>query len=112
MTGNFFVLGLNLHHITFYEGNRERLKEVYVDAPQQLEEVVGYDYKEKFLQFRSQHEGHGQASFHGQGEWKGEFKKDEILKFFREIDKKIIQLIGGKNIPLVIAGQEYFFSHL
>jgi hypothetical protein len=110
--GEFYVLGLNLHHISFYDGNREELKEVYVEdfTPQRMEEVVGYDYKEKFLQFRSQQEGHGQASFHGHGEWKGEFKKDEILRFFQEIDKKIVQFIGGKNIPLFVVGQGYLFS--
>jgi hypothetical protein len=105
--GRYYVLGLNLHQITFYLGNRERLKEIYVEdlAPQRMEEVVGYDYKEKFFQFRSQ--GYGQAAFHGHGEWKDEVKKDEILRFFREVDKKITQLIGDENIPLMVAGQDY-----
>lgn len=109
-SGKFYVLGLNLHHISFYEGDRQKLKEIHVEdlTPQRMEEVVGYDYKEKFLQFRSQ--GQGQAVFHGHGEWKGEFKKDEIFKFFQEIDKKIVQFIEGKNIPLFVVSQEYLFS--
>ena len=110
-SGEFYVLGLNLHKITLYEGNRELLKKVNIKdlTPQRLEEVVGYDYKERFLQFRSQQEGHGQASFHGHGEWKGEFKKDEILKFFRSVNNEIVQLIGGKKHPLLVIGQEYLF---
>ena len=108
--GDFFVLGLNLHHITFFKGNRERLKEVFIDAPQQMEEVAGYDFEEKFLQVRSQHDGRKQGIFHGHGEWKGEIKKGEIEKFFREVDKSVNQLIGGKNIPLVTIGQEYLTS--
>ncbi len=107
--GQFYLLGLNLHHITFYEGNREGLREIYVEdlTPQRLEEVLGYDYKQKFFQFRSQHQAHGAATFHGHGEWKGEIKKAEILRFFREIDHKLHTLIKGKNIPLVVVGLDY-----
>lgn len=105
--GRYYVLGLNLQHISFFVGNRERLKELYVEdfIPQRMEEVVGYDYQEKFKQFRSQ--GYGQATFHGHGEWKGEFKKDEILRFFREVDKKIFKLIGGHHTPLFLVGVDY-----
>ena len=111
--GSFYLLGLNLHQITFYEGNREGLRPVYVKdiSPQRLEEVVGYDYKERSLQFHTQPmgQGHG-AAFHGRGEWKGEFKKEEILHFFREVDKGLSSKLSGQTKPLMVAGLDYLFS--
>ncbi len=111
-SGDFYALSLNLHQISFYKGDRERLKEIPVDdlIPQRIEEVIGYDYKEKSLQFRTQKGNNKEAVFHGHGTWKGEFKKEEILKYFREVDKKITSLIHDKNIPLVIIGSDHHFS--
>lgn len=110
--GRFYLLGLNLHHVSFYEGDRQKLKEIYVKdtVPQRLEEVVGMDYKERFQSFHSQGVGYGQGTvFHGQGEWKGEFRKEEILRFFHAVDKSILQRIEDLKAPLLFAGVDYLF---
>lgn len=108
--GRFYLLGLNLHDVTFFEGDRQGLREIYVKdiVPQRLEEVVGADFKERFQQFRTQREGHGRGVvFHGHGEWKGEFRKEEILHFFRVVDKCIQKRIEYDKAPLLAAGVNY-----
>lgn len=110
--GHFYVLGLNLHHVTFYEGNREELWEINVEdvVPQRLEEVVGEDYRERSLQLHSQRGAAGTgAMFHGRGEWKGEFRKEEILQFFRAIDKGLRERMENTAAPLLVAGVNYLF---
>lgn len=110
--GHFYLLGLNLNHVALYEGDRQGLKEIYIkeNTPQRLEEVVGVDYKERFQQFRTQREGHrAGVVFHGHGEWKGEFRKEEILHFFRAIDKSIAPYLAMEHSPLVFAGVDYLF---
>lgn len=110
--GHFYLLGLNLHHVALYEGDRQELKEIYIKehTPQRLEEVVGTDYKERFQHVRTQREGYGYgAVIHGHGEWKGEFRKEEILHFFRAIDKSIAPYLAVEHSPLIFAGVDYLF---
>jgi len=106
----FFLLGLELENLKFYEGSRSGLTEKAIEnfVPSRLEEVVGFDYEQKSLQFRSQHEGHGQSVFHGHGEGKDE-KKTEIKRYLREIDKGLKKLLNAQQDPLVVACVDYLF---
>ena len=107
--GDFFLLTLNFHEVQLYRGNREGLEEVLFEPPlpQRLEEVVGFDYEEKFKGLHSMKMGgHAMGTFHGPGEWQAD-EKDETLSFFREVDKEIVPALGGGNAPLVVAALEY-----
>ncbi len=107
--GNFHLLSLNFHEVKFFKGNRYTLKELNLKdmLPQRMEEVVGYDYRQKFLGSHSG-AGRGEAVFHGHADWQ-EDQKDEMLRFFRAIDKGISGVLEGKNIPLVVACLDYLF---
>jgi hypothetical protein len=106
--GRFFILALTLEGVDFYEGTRHSITEVRVNdlTPANLKEVVGADFDPSFLQFRSQQEGHGQASFHGHGSWQ-EDRKDEILQYMRAINDGLNSMLHDEDAPMLLAGQDF-----
>lgn len=107
--GKFYLLALSLGSIKVYECYPHQINELEIEdlLPERLEEVVGYDYREKSLQFRSGQTGFNQSMFHGQGRSNEEEKKQEILKFFRTVNDGMMKLLHDKNIPLVLATVDY-----
>ena len=103
--GEYFILGLSRDYIKLYKADRFGYRDLNLEthAPEQLEEAVGYDYAQKNLQFRTGQAGYKQGSFHGHGEGKDD-EKTELLKFFKEIDKGVKELLGESNAPLIVAG--------
>ncbi len=108
--GRFFLLALSQDEIRFFEGTRHSITEVNVEdlTPNRLEEVVGYDHKQKFLQFRSAQQGAGGAIFHGHGEGKDD-DKTEIRHYFRAINDGLMKMLHTEDAPLVIACVDYLF---
>jgi hypothetical protein len=109
--GRFFLLALELQDLKFFECTRYSVTEINVKdlTPERLEEVVGYDYRQKFLQSRSQAGGQAGAIFHGHGEGKDE-RKNEIQRFFRAIDKGLMKILHDEDPPMIFVGQEYLFG--
>ncbi len=108
---DFYLLTLNLQEVKFYKGDRYGLEEVFPESvlPQRVGDVVGFDYQQKFLGYHTQSRGGNPvAIFHGHGDWK-EDEKDEILAFFRAIDKTIGEYLTGATAPLVVASLDYLF---
>ena len=108
--GNFFLLVLNFHEVKFFKGNRDKLDEIQLKdmLPQRMEEVVGFDYRQKFLGIHSGSGRGAQAVFHGHADWQ-EDEKDEILSFFRAIDKAIAGVLESEKVPLIVASLDYLF---
>ncbi|MCE2613014.1 hypothetical protein LVD13_08525 [Flavobacteriaceae bacterium D16] len=109
--GEYFILGLSRDYVKLYQADRFGLRDLSLEAhaPEQLEEAVGYDYAQKNLQFRTGQAGHKQGSFHGHGEGKDD-EKLELLKFFKEIDKGVKELLGDSSAPLIVAGVSRWHS--
>ncbi len=109
--GRFFVLAISLKGVKFYEGTRHSITEVYVKdlTPARLEEVVGYDYEQKSLNYRSGQTGdRGNAMFHGHGEGK-EDRKDEIKRFLRAVNDGLMEMLHDEDAPLVVACVDYLY---
>ncbi len=106
--GNFYILALSLHEVKLFEGKPYQIDEIVVDdlLPERLEEAVGFDYKQKYLQFREGQTGTDKTMFHGHGEGKDE-KKEEVLKYFRVVNKGVMKVLHDKEAPLVIAAVDY-----
>ncbi|MEL4455050.1 hypothetical protein [Lutimonas vermicola] len=102
--GVYYLLELSGDYVKLYKCSRYSCKELSIEdiAPDQLEKAVGFDYKSKMLQFRSGQATHRAGSFHGHGEGKDD-RYEEMIVFFRAIDKGINQLISDKKAPLVLA---------
>ncbi len=106
----FYVLRLSLHGAKFYEATPHTITEVFIEdiTPARLEEVVGYDYEEKSLQFRSQPGGQPGAQFHGHGE-ANDKRKEEVLQYFRAVDRGLMQLLHDQREPLVVSCVDFEF---
>lgn len=107
--GHFFLLTLKKDEVKFYEGNKYGITGIDVTeiVPSRLEDAVGYDYEQKQLQFRTLRGGNGPGSFHGHGD---NDAKDELLAFFREIDKGIMtRLHDQQQPPLVLCCLEHYY---
>lgn len=106
----FYVLALQLDRVQLYEGNLYSIGEVIVNdlTPSRLEDRVGYDYEEKALQFRTQNPATGDTILHGHGAAERD-RKNEILRFFRAVDKGLHEVLKDEKVPLVVACQDSFF---
>lgn len=108
--GRFNLLAIQLDDVKLYEITPNSVTPIEIEdiTPSQLEERVGYDYKEKALQFRSQGAGGEKSQFHGHGGSERD-EKTEIKQFFRAVDQGIQGYLNKGKLPLVVACQDYFF---
>lgn len=107
---NYYLLELSRDYIKLYEASRYSLKEVFIDefTPDKLEQEVGFDFKQKMLQFRTGQAAQvGAGSFHGHGEGRDEYRL-EIEKFFRAINRGLQKVLNNKN-PLLISCVDFLF---
>jgi len=104
----FYLLALSLSGAKLFEGFPHRIDELESEDlfPGRPEEVLGYDFKEKNLQFRSGQAGNKQAMYHGHGKGK-EDEKSEIIKYFRDINEGVMKILKTKRVPLLIAAVDY-----
>ena len=110
----FILLALNLNGVELYEGDRYQLEKVSLpeSVPTSLKEAMQYDEADPATSFHAggnapthQNHRHG-AVFHGDGGEK-DVRKDQILRFFRDIDKGLHTYLQDKKWPLLTAGVEY-----
>ena len=108
--GLCYILNLSLNQVKLYECTRHSIAEIIIDdlAPEKLEDTVGYDFREKSLQFRTGQGGAEGALYHGQGAGKDD-KEHEIKKFFRAVDKGILKILANENAPLVLACVDHYY---
>lgn len=106
--GEFYLLALSQNEVRVMHGSRFRIEELDAGSlPRNLADAMKYDDIEKQFQFRSAApSGQGKGSlFHGHGV--ADDDKDRILRYFRQIDSGLQELLGDKEAPLVLAGVEY-----
>lgn len=108
----FYILQLSLKKNRLFEANQYELKEIPTEdhMPQSLKDAVGWDVKQKTLQYRSGQTRAGHGLYHGQGEGK-EDKEKEALKYLYMVDHGLNELIDDKSTPLIIAAVENLCSH-
>jgi hypothetical protein len=106
--GGYYVLALELKRIRLFKANREAFVEMPIAnlIPDRLEERVGYDYEQKSLQHRTQQRQQGGSSSHGHDEADRD-RKNEILRYFRAVDKGLQPVLSKDPLPLMIASQTY-----
>ncbi len=108
--GKFNILAIQLEDVKLFEATRYSIAPIEIDdlTPGRLEERVGFDYKEKALQFRTQGEGGEKTQFHGHGGSERD-EKTEIKQFFRAVDQGLREYLVKENLPLVVYCQDYLF---
>lgn len=108
--GRYHILAVQIDDVQLYEASKYSITPIEIDdlTPSQLEDRVGYDYKEKALQFRSQGEGGEKTQFHGHGGSERDVKV-EFKQFFRAIDQGLKDYLNREKLPLIIYCQDYLF---
>ena len=108
--GRFYLLALQLDKVKLYEATRYTIGEVEVSdlTPDRLEDRVGYDYEEKSQQHQTQNSNIGSTTFQGHGAAQRD-DRNEILRFFRAVDKGLQKILNNENVPLVVACQDSYF---
>ena len=108
--GQFYVLALSQKHVRLFQGTRYSVREIELEGiPTSRAEALKYDQFEKQLQFHTRTaggKGKRAAMFHGQGIGVDDAKTN-LLRYFRQIDKGLRDLLGDERVPLVMAGVDY-----
>ncbi|HAL29675.1 MAG TPA: hypothetical protein DCP20_03030 [Coriobacteriia bacterium] len=105
----YWVLALSQKSVRLLQGDRASLAEVPAERiPESLSDALQWeDYEKTSLQFHTGTSGSGgkrPAVFHGTGETDN---KNELVRFFREIDRGLHEHLGSDHAPLVLAGVDY-----
>ena len=107
----FYILALSQKEVRLLEGTGQNFREIDLEAvPKSLEEALQYDEIEKQVRFRtgSVSGGSGLAMVSGHG-GVADDTKDNLLKYFRMIDRGLHDLLKDERAPLILAGVEYLF---
>lgn len=108
---HFYVLALSQNAIRLLKGTKHSVKEIDLEGiPKSLAEALSYDEPEKQVRFRAGTSGGGDrgAMISGHGP-DIEDTKDNILKYFRRIDRGLRSFLKDEQAPLVLAGVHYLF---
>jgi hypothetical protein len=110
---SFYVLALSQNQVRLFEGGQDGVSEVEVESlPPSLREVIGPRERERQLQFHTRAPGVGAerraAVFHGHGDAERN-ENEDITRFFREVDKGLQDFLKDSQVPLILAGVEYYF---
>jgi len=111
---NFYVLALSQNEIRLIQGNRCSAWEVELeDIPASLAEYLRYDEPERQFQFRGKEPvaggGRRHAIFFAHGAGLDD-SKDDIRRYFQQIDKGLKEILGQNPAPLILAGVDYLMS--
>lgn len=111
--GIFFILALSQNEVRFFECTRQSVQQIELkNVPRSLKEALKYDDPEKQLQFHTRTQAAGgerAAVFHGHGTGKDD-TKNNILRFFQQVDQGLRNMLSEERAPLLLAGVDYLFS--
>ncbi|MCW5851642.1 MAG: hypothetical protein KIT87_16330, partial [Anaerolineae bacterium] len=110
--GRFYILALSQNQVRLLEGDQDQVAEIELrDMPLSLAEALRYDDLHKERQMHTVPGGgggRGAAIYHGQGV-RSDAIKDEIVRFFRDVDAGLQPRLKRAPAPLVLAGVAYLF---
>ena len=108
--GRFYVLAISQNEVRLLEGTRYTVSEVDLEGvPESLAAVLKYDVYGKSLQAHSgaaQRGGQSGTTMFGYTSFK-DVAKNEILRYFQQIDRGLHDLLRDERTPLVLAGVDY-----
>jgi Bacterial archaeo-eukaryotic release factor family 7 len=108
--GRYYILAISQNEVRLFQCTRHITNQIDLKGvPNSLAEALKYDDPEKQLQFHTRTpSGTGQraAIFHGQGVGTDD-AKNNILRYFQQIDGGLRSLLREERAPLVFAGVDY-----
>jgi hypothetical protein len=105
----FYILALSQKEVRLLEGTRHHVEEIELESvPKSLSEALQYDDLEKQVRFRAGSPGGGSSMVSGHGADIDD-AKENLLKYFRVIDRGLRDLLREERVPLILAGVDYLF---
>jgi hypothetical protein len=110
--GTFYLLAVSQNDVRLLRGSRFTLEEIGPDTiPTSLAEALRYDEPERQLQYHTSTStpagGRRAAIYHGHGGGATNDMKDQLRRFFEQIDRGLRDYLQEQNAPLVFAGVDY-----
>ena len=105
----YYILALSQNRVRLIKCTQYTAGEVDLTGlPTSMTQALQYDEFQKHIQVRSGTAGGGRrpALFHGQGQGRQQ-NKDDLIKFFRQIDDGLQKHLKNVQAPLVLAGVDY-----
>jgi len=101
----YFVLSVSQNGVSLYEGSSFGAGEVELrGVPASLQDALGLPVHDRIVTAHGHSGGH---VFHGRGPGREE-TKEELLKFFRTIDRGLRDLLRDEHAPLLLASVGYY----
>ncbi|QMS92317.1 hypothetical protein HUN01_33775 [Nostoc edaphicum CCNP1411] len=109
--GQFYILALSQNLVRFFQASRFSINEIELESvPTSIAEALKYDDPEKSLQFHTgtpqSGSGNRAAIFHGHGAGNDD-EKENILRYFRQVNNGLQELLQNQKSPLILAGVDY-----
>lgn len=108
----FYVLAVSENGVRLLKADRWYSEEVVVPGlPVNAEEALHYDHPTNTRQFHTAVLGRHMSklgAYHGGGDF-FEQEKNELLEYFRIIDRALHPVLRDEHLPLVFAGVDYLF---
>jgi hypothetical protein len=108
--GRFYILAMSQNEVRLFQCTRRIINQIDLKGvPNSLADALKYDDPEKQLQFHTRTpSGTGQraAIFHGQGVGTDD-AKNNILRYFQQVDSGLRSILREERAPLVFAGVDY-----
>jgi hypothetical protein len=106
---HYYVLALSQNEVTLLGGTPHALEPVdFSTLPESLADALGrQEGGRRQLTVRGGMGGGQSPVFHGHGPG-DEDRKEELSKFFRAIDQKLVEFLRDEKVPLVLAGVGYY----
>ncbi len=112
--GVFYVLALSQHDVRLFQCTQHSVRQIELEGVKvSLPDALWHDDPEKQLQFHTGAREGGEsgkrpAMYHGHGVGT-EDNKDEILRFFQQLDPGVREFLPAQPPPVVLAGVDYLF---
>ncbi len=104
----FWVLAVTQKQVRLWEGSAVELTPVNLaTVPASLQDALGTTVEKDRLSVRSPRAGANAAFFHGHGAGKDD-SKQELERFFREVDAGVSRLFEDELGPVVLAAVDYY----
>ena len=111
MDDRFYVLAISANEIKVLLGAGQGVSEIDVESvPKSLADALQYDELQKQVRFHSGTSGGGgRGAMLSGSAAELDDAKDNLLKYFRKVDRGLRDLLREERAPLVLAGVEYLF---
>ncbi len=107
--GRFYILAFSKKQVRLFQGSRHSVAELEVEnMPGSLAEALGAEEREKQLQYHTPGRAGGPIFHgHGGGGTDESVHKKDLLRYFKQVDKGLQDLVREERAPLVLAGVDY-----